>query len=396
MIRQRKVPVSIYGMWAVYLLICQIFQQHALLGGIGATGSYALQALAVYLLVTNIKKACSVSSIKSASFIFIFCSILILYQFTFGLFEINEKTWTYLLAKVVTCLMIAYSVIEAPNIYHEKVMSIVATVTSILIIIGFVYGDFSFSGRHTLGFGNPNGLGVLAAICAGSAYLDSSGTWKKRNIVIVLCIIGTLLSGSRSSIGILCLALWMKHGLNFKILVPVILVVITTLIIFPMLGISSSGVGRFTQTVADMDLSSNREQERLATLLMIKESPIIGNGLYAEMSENAKKISLLGSHNGYLDIMKMIGIPFATILFAFMAYFTALFWGKFRNSHNCFDRMHLFIVLSVLIAANFESYIWGVYQIITTLFFLSFSVLQTRSYHISHRRHEALRLSRTL
>lgn len=133
-----------------------------------------------------------------------------------------------------------------------------------------------------------------------------------------------------------------------------------------------------------MDFSSSREGERKATLIMIAESPILGNGFDVEQSEKAKAVSGLGSHNGYLDIMKMIGIPYSIFLFAFMAYYTCSVWRKFHKSACDYDRIHLFVIISVLIAANFESYLWGINQVVTTLLFTSFAVLQKRMTALKH------------
>lgn len=134
----------------------------------------------------------------------------------------------------------------------------------------------------------------------------------------------------------------------------------------------------------NMDFSSSREGERKATLIMIAESPILGNGFDVEQSEKAKAVSGLGSHNGYLDIMKMIGIPYSVFLFAFMAYYTCSVWRKFHKSACDYDRIHLFVIISVLIAANFESYLWGINQVVTTLLFTSFAVLQKRMTDLKH------------
>lgn len=167
-----------------------------------------------------------------------------------------------------------------------------------------------------------------------------------------------------------------KYGLNAKFLAVLLAGVLAWQIILPMAGISSTGLNRFTESVENMDFSSSREGERKATLIMIAESPILGNGFDVEQSEKAKAVSGLGSHNGYLDIMKMIGIPYSVFLFAFMAYYTCSVWRKFHKSACDYDRIHLFVIISVLIAANFESYLWGINQVVTTLLFTSFAVLQ--------------------
>lgn len=376
--------VTLCKYWAFAFILCHLAQQHMALNGIGSMGAYILLGLGALLLLVNAGRVLNRKTIESSSFIYSFVLIFILYQFTFGLVEINEKTGVYLLAKVVGCLMIALSVQKAPSFYLQRLMPILAVITSVLVFIGFVYNDVVFEGRHTLGFCNPNGLGAISSLCAGAMILDSSDRSKKKIALILLCAVATLLSGSRASIGILCLSFIIKYGLNVKFLAALLAAMLAWQIILPMTGIASTGLKRFTESVERMDFSSSREGEREATLIMIRESPILGNGFDVEQNEKAKAVSGLGSHNGYLDIMKMIGIPYSLLLFTLIAYYTYLIWKKFHKSAFDHDRIHLFILLSVLIAANFESYIWGVNQVVTTLLFTSFAVLQKRMTSLKH------------
>ena len=46
-------------------------------------------------------------------------------------------------------------------------------------------------------------------------------------------------------------------------------------------------------------------------------------------------------------------------------YYTCSVWRKFHKSACDYDRIHLFVIISVLIAANFESYLWGINQVVT-------------------------------
>ena len=328
-----------------------------LLNSIGSMGSFFLLGLGALLLLINSGRVFDRKTVSSSPFIYSFVFIFILYQFTFGIFDLNEKTGIYLIAKVVCCLMIALSVQKDLSFYLQRLMPILAAVTSLLILLGFVHNNVIF---------------------------DSSDRSKKKIAIILLCVLATFLSGSRASIGILCLTFVIKYGLNVKFLAVLLAGVLAWQIILPMAGISSTGLNRFTESVENMDFSSSREGERKATLIMIAESPILGNGFDVEQSEKAKAVSGLGSHNGYLDIMKMIGIPYSIFLFAFMAYYTCSVWRKFHKSACDYDRIHLFVIISVLIAANFESYLWGINQVVTTLLFTSFAVLQKRMTALKH------------
>lgn len=124
-------------------------------------------------------------------------------------------------------------------------------------------------------------------------------------------------------------------------------------------------------------------------MLMINENPILGWGFKTGIQGSAAKISQMGSHNGYLDIIKAIGYPYAILLLG--GVMTIFFRMKEVVKSKCpFVRFHLFVVISILLAALYESYIIGVNQIMTNLLFVSIAVLQYHSYYkIGDEREEA-------
>lgn len=167
--------------WAFAFILCQLGQQHILLNSIGSMGSFFLLGLGALLLLINSGRVFDRKTVSSSPFIYSFVFIFILYQFTFGIFDLNEKTGIYLIAKVVCCLMIALSVQKDLSFYLQRLMPILAAVTSLLILLGFVHNNVIFEGRHTLGFCNANGLGAISSLCAGAMILDSSDRSKKKN-----------------------------------------------------------------------------------------------------------------------------------------------------------------------------------------------------------------------
>ena len=94
--------------WAFAFILCQLGQQHMLLNSLGSMGSFFLLGLGALLLLINSGRVFDRKTVSSSPFIYSFVFIFILYQFTFGIFDLNEKTGIYLIAKVVCCLMIAF------------------------------------------------------------------------------------------------------------------------------------------------------------------------------------------------------------------------------------------------------------------------------------------------
>ena len=130
--------------WAFAFILCQLGQQHMLLNGIGSMGSFLLLGLGALLLLINSGRVFDRKTVASSPFIYSFVFIFILYQFTFGIFDLNEKTGIYLIAKVVCCLMIALSVQKDLSFYLQRLMPILSVVTSLLILLGFVHNDVIF------------------------------------------------------------------------------------------------------------------------------------------------------------------------------------------------------------------------------------------------------------
>ena len=116
--------------WAFAFILCQLGQQHMLLNSIGSMGSFFLLGLGALLLLINSGRVFDRKTVSSSPFIYSFVFIFILYQFTFGIFDLNEKTGIYLIAKVVCCLMIALSVQKDLSFYLQRLMPILAAVTA--------------------------------------------------------------------------------------------------------------------------------------------------------------------------------------------------------------------------------------------------------------------------
>ena len=169
----------------------------------------------------------------------------------------------------------------------------------------------------------------------------------------------------------------MQYGLSKKLVITTAIVFFVLTIILPMIGIQLTAVERFTQTIENQNYSSGREVEREAAILMIRESPWIGNGICTPQTEQAMRISELGSHNTYLDWLKWFGIPLGGILIFFLVVTTLRLFFYYRKTNDEYKRFHLFVVVSTVLVCYFEGFIWGVNEMSNTLFFTSLAVLDS-------------------
>lgn len=374
--------------WLLFFVICNIFAQYSLTSSFANYLFYILLAIGCVNFVIDINVLRRLITIKEFSLIYWFAVILICYQFTFGLLFVQEKTWTYLISKIIVNFALVISLIRGEEFYGKKFYPIIAIITSILLIYGYFMHNMFYGGRQTLGFGNPNSTGAISAICCGTMIILNLVNQKIKYITIFVCLLGVLLSGSRSAMGIIVISLLIKYGFNPKLVGVMGIIIIVIFWIFPLMDFHFVGLSRFTEAIASNDFSSGREIERESTIYMIKESPWIGNGIYSQQSEEASKISALGSHNAYLDFVKWFGLPLGSFLIGIILYYSARLYFLYRNTEDCAMRAHLFVVIGVLLAANYEAYIWGVNQMITTMYFLSISFLQKKEYDLLYYNEE--------
>lgn len=361
--------------WAFLYLLGNIFAQYRSLGFLAQPTFYILISLGVILLLMNIGSLFEKNMFKSHLFIYVFSLTLILYQFTFGLSYVNSKSITYLIAKVVCDFMFVVSIINNKDFYERKFYSYLPMLAVCLIGIGrFIGGIDIITNRQTFGFGNSNAMCSIAALSAGCIFIQNANLRKRHWLAIAICVYGVLMGGSRTSMVILIFGFLFKYGLRVKTLF-VILLMYMSVSILDNVGLKFAGIDRLTATVKSGDYVDDRRFERKATIMMIKKNPIKGNGLYADNTGEAKKISQLGSHNGYLDILKFMGVILGgfSIIILFIHVYRMMI--RFYSSPNLYIRTHLFIIISVLAMAMYEAYIWGVNQMTTSFLFISMAFL---------------------
>lgn len=365
--------------WALIFYFATLCCAYVAFSSIGHAAVYLSLCLGLLTIAANVSKIFSPNGLPKMPVLVIFIITLITYQFSFGLFHPTDKSWSYFISKLVVCLAIASTLCSHHQFYHRHFLEINAYITVILLLVGIFFFRTGFGGRLSLGFGNPNALGAVAATAAGTLLISNKLHKKFTFASFIVCTTAVLMSGSRVAVGMLFLAAIIKFGIKIRAIISLGLIFLTINMLHSVIAIDSVAIDRFSSSLQTMDFSSGREREREATILMIKESPITGNGLYAQQSERAKEISELGSHCGYLDIIKMMGVPLGGIIVVSLIFQGLKLFLKYINSVDSTRKQHLYVISSILVAACFEAYIWGVFQVTTTIFFISFASLQVSS-----------------
>lgn len=314
--------------------------------------------------------------------------IYIIYQFTIGYGTISQKTLIYLLAKIVTYVIVVQSVVVDWEYYARKVPMYLATFVVVILFVGMNRFGVSVSDeRLLLGFTNANTTSSLSALSLGTVIFY----WNKRkpllySIMAISALYAMLAAGGRNAILMFGIMMFVWTGLEFRRIRLCILMLVFLAFIINIFSMEFAGVSRLTSTISGQ-MGTNRELEVLASHIMIDEKPITGWGFEAKNVGKAAMLSEFGSHNGYLETIKFMGYPFAIIFFLVLFFATFQQLRNFRNPDNAI-RFHLAVLLSHLVGAVFEGLFVGVHEFSTNIIFYSLAVLTTYRYY--QQRHVAL------
>lgn len=335
---------------------------------------YGTMTLGALGLLTNFKYISS-KNIRATWILWYLIAVYISYQLTFGINYSGTQSLLWLISKVLVLLIIFWAVVSDFKFYFNKLVPIISLGLGIFIFIGyFFYHTYQFQGRFTYGFGGPNSLSAISTLVFAASLLYRFKSSWMNYLGMLIGLMGVLGGGSRISLAVLVIAILLKYKFSVKTLMLGLGCLIIAVVVLPSLGFESQGIERLTETIEQGNFANNREIERKATSLMIAERPIQGWGYNTGIQGNALEISHLGAHSGYLETIKAMGYPFAIVLF--IGLFVALkqIYPQLKSNDPA-TKFHLFVVISILISANYESYLIGVNQIMTNMFFVSLAVL---------------------
>lgn len=361
------------------LLIANLLSQSVVLSWLSDFLFYGILGVSVLNLPLGIKRI-SIRNIKATSFLWFFVGVLFVYQITLGLHYIEWESISYLSAKVMVSIIIFWAITSNYEFYLKKMIPFLSIVIAVMIVLGYIFWNESFGGRSTCGFGNFNSTGSISLIgTIGFLFFRLKPSFL-RYAGFVVCLFGLIISGSRTAIGVCIIALFLKFRFSVKSLILIGACAIAASYLLPSLGFETSGIERVSKVIEEGDFVSSRGDVREATELMISQRPIQGWGLNTVVQGEARKISPMGSHNGYLDMARFIGIPFSIVLLIG----TLVILFKIRSvvkSQNNRVMGLCAIVICTFAAAFYEAYIIGVNHILTNLMFLSVAMLQYHCYY---------------
>lgn len=361
------------------LIISNLASQYTPLSGISSFLFYCSLIVGVYLTITNFNIIQNPDYRNSMPLLIAFIIIYTAYNFTIGIQYWTFDSWNYYLARVVTLLIVFYGIVTNYEFYFKKVIFWQSIVIALCIIYGTITDSTAAQGRLYLAFGNPNSTSAISTIGV-AGFLFS----KDKNKIIwilgfIICMWGVFAGGSRTMTFICLIALLYRFRISFKTIILIAFSAIVVLKILPLLGMNTIAVDRLIDVFENGNFVGSRKEVREATMMMIDQRPIEGWGFKSGIQGDAQKISAMGSHNGYLDIIKAMGYPFAIMIFISIAY--CLYKIRyFLLTHNAYINYHIFIIITVLLGSMYESMLHGVNYLLNTLFYTSISLITFTEY----------------
>ena len=265
------------------------------------------------------------------------------------------------------------------NFYFQEMFKPLGYIITFLILIGWRYTNII--GVKTFGFYNPNAacaIGVIGLVC----FLFKDINHNKLDIFcIIICSLCILIGGSRNSLAMMIIILLIRYN-NSKNMIYMLGVLFMLFVIDQLTDINLLAIERTINTFQGT-ISLDREIQRKAALWMISQHPWDGNGFKFHNTGIASELTMLGSHNGYIDTVESMGYGFGGVWLIVLAFGIISILSLLREK-NLTIRAHLAIVISILFAANQEAFLPGVNQFVTNMFFLSFIVLSKCIYDRKH------------
>ena len=304
--------------------------------------------------------------------IFLVINIInLIYFFCFHSFG-DFEAFKFLLARFVQFAIIAGGIYYNFDYYKSSFFRHLSILLFVLVLICLIFNFDFFSGRYRGIIWNPNMLASFSSIGFSIIFITIN---KYKNIdifMMIIFILISLLSGSKGVLILIPLAFLFKFGFSYKNFFYSFFAIILYFLI----------------SQIDLDTSINRFSEKTVLnsridnwtygIQNVFKKPFFGFGLdkYSGETEFIPYYERglgrsLTAHNGYISLFIQYGLIFSSvILFFIFKYCISLFYF-FKDYNDNIVKLNLYIVLSTLLAAVYESLITGINEFQTILFWYS-------------------------
>ena len=303
-------------------------------------------------------------------------AIYLFYEFVLMPETISERSLLYVLAKIITMIMIIICVSSNFTFYYKRMLYPLALLLCFFILYGLTFGQGMDSsatgGRLQLGYTNENTTSWMGAMAAG-LLLFSVKQWHWNDFLFLgIAFYGVLAGGSRAGLLLFVIILFAKYGITKRLIISLVVGFLVAVFLLPAIGLNTVGIERVHDTISGVE-TNDRSDVRKAAELMISKKPWTGWGLEAKNEGRARDISELGSHSGYLETIKFMGYPMGGLWLCIVigAVIGVLAWHYKNKVALSFFEAYL---IALPICALFEDVFTGVHEIETNFFYFSLGI----------------------
>ena len=320
---------------------------------------------------------------KSKSVQFLILIILINFFYWIIFHEFNDlDAIKYLSARTIQFFIISVAVLLNYEYFSSKFPKHLAYFVIILVFIGLVINPDFISNRYLGIFWNENAFASFTCMSFAVFFLQAKKRTNIDNFLMILLIIISVSTGSRSVVIALILCFLLKYGLSVRNSLYSIVFIIFYLFIIN-LQLSTS-FNRFSA----VSLFDDRILQIKYAFTTFLNKPFFGYGIdkysYIDMELVPDLIfgTIISAHNGYLALLVQFGMIFGGAILFIIVRQSFLNIKRFISKQNN-NTFYLFVIIFGLLTSFFETLITGINEFHTILFLFSLAILNFSYYESS-------------
>lgn len=332
-----------------------------------------IMGFSLFITLYSIKILKNVIFDKSFQLFFILNFLNLIYYI---LIEFGDlESFKYLSARFVQFSILSISVYILKDEFAEKFIKFLKFSTIGCLFGSLIFNFPDFQSRYQGIFFNPNEFSIIMVI-GFTLILFTEKRSTINYLLLILFLFVIVISGSRSSIAGLVLAIF-TYVLHHKSQnISNIIFIVGSLLAFSFLG----GQNNAIQRILEFDLFINRKYEYIYAIDTFLQKPLFGYGLknYAYIDFSLIQFDDVqidfGAHNGYISILVQYGLVFSAVFFYVLFYNLKKIYTtkvKFFGENILQTKFLFFLITYTLINGLFENTIIGINFFQTNLFWLT-------------------------
>ena len=281
----------------------------------------------------------------------------------------------FVLNEIVKKEILSISIYILKDDFAEKFVKFLKFSTIGCLFGSFIFNFPDFQSRYQGIFNNPNEFSIMMVI-GFALILFTEKRSTINNLLLISFLLMIIISGSRSSIIGLGLAIfsYVLHQKSKNI--SNIILIVGSLLLFSFLGNDNNAI----QRILELNFLTNRKYEYIYAIDTLLQKPLFGYGLknYAYIDFSLIQFDDVqidfGAHNGYISILVQYGLVFSAVFFYVLFYNLKKIYStkvEFFGENILQTKFLFFLITYTLINGLFENTIIGINFFQTNLFWLT-------------------------